>query len=815
MFRSVSSEDEGQPVPRNDIAMLYSLIGILYTSLPPERALQFWGATPLGETHGLSYMEITEMSVGKLPSFLQWAVWSTQVRDVNTTMALYDMLSGLAKGQQCSELAYNFLARGGGEVIPGSSLPSSSGSYNAGSSISWSTIFALLESWAFPASSPRTNSPPSQSLVSFGSFVASQPPAQQPPQHIAIGPKDVLLAQSFLRLLSTVATCSVAVRLAISSNTQFRAIPTLVSLVPLGIPLELKGAIFDALTAFCEPGAGVAGVDVCKTVWTLMERVEVINVRAPVSGRMIGGGAVLPPVKGVEVELDEVEAVYKLYPATIPFLNLLSALLHTPKRLTPRSLLADAEPLNTIPESLGQPYRLPGIGPYVGFVVDNVFAGLPRREYARHSERWRMNDLCLKFVERALAGWEIEGLVRWSEDGSLRRETVVPLLIHPGYEVLSRLLTNSPLQSTILSYIVDGIEGFERGLPSEEPYFLLTIIRVLRIIHRVLEIQDVFLDVLVPLLSEFDSAPLVGSVHPRSFYTRFDQALTYGTKYIPAIAAYVVYPAYPELVVLAVKIVSQISSSTAVTSLLTVIERSPDSERILSGFRQLLDVESLDDIDAAESAAEQMTGAGAADRETQEPFDQAIRVAILDLLICNTERRATYPNIGHFLLFGGAESEYQIQDPHAINARRTSEACQELKAKGKDRDRQRRATIHTEPLFNVLPALSERCYRVIHQLCVHPRTSDATMRYLRTRENFFARHLAVIPSKVPEALQEPFIEVMYHDGSRILTNVATLRAFSRLALSNIGPRGAGSTRLDEQGSSQGCARDLADPVRDG
>ena len=792
MFRSsapASGENEGQPTPRNDIAMLYSLIGILYASLPPERALQFWGATPLGETRGLSYMEVAEISAGKLPSFLQWAVWSTQVRDVNMTMALYDMLSGLAKGQQCSELAYNFLARGGGEVVPGSSLPSPTGSYNAGPSISWSTIFALLESWASPAPSPRTTHPPQQSLTAtfggFGSLAASQPPhlpTQQPPQHIPIGPKDVLLAQSFLRLLCTVTTGSVAVRLAISSNTQFRAIPTLVSLVPLGIPLELKGTIFDALAAFCEPGAGVAGVDVCKSMWTLMERVEVINVRSSISG----AGAVLPPVKGVEVELDEVEAVYKLYPATIPFLNLLSTLLHTPKRLSPRSLLADAEPLNTIPESLGQPYRLPGIGPYINFVVDNVFAGLPRREYAQHSERWRMNDLCLKFVERALAGWEIENLVRGNEDGKLKREIVIPLLIHPGFEVLTRLLTNSPLQNTILSYIVDGIEGFEREFPSEEPFFLLTIIRVLRIIHRVLEIQDVFLDVLVPVLSEFDSAPFVGNVHSRSFYTRFDQALTYGTKYVPAIAAYVVYSAYPELVLLAVKIISQLSSSTSVTSLLTLIERSADSERILGGFRQLLDVESLEDVDAAETLAEQTTGAGAADRETQEPLDQAIRIAILDLLINNTERGTGYPNIGHFLLFGGAEGEHQIQDPHAIGARRTcahvildlvNVGVPRMRSKGKDRERQRKAVMHAEPLFNILPALSERCYRIIYQLCVHPSTSDTTMRYLHTREDFFVRHLAVIPSKVPEVSQEPFIGVMYRDGSRVLTSVSTLRAF--------------------------------------
>ncbi|KIJ60466.1 hypothetical protein HYDPIDRAFT_98637 [Hydnomerulius pinastri MD-312] len=797
MFRSTATsggEPEGQTPPRNDIAMLYSLIGILYSSLPPERALQFWGATPHGEAHHLSYMEITEMSSGKLPSFLQWAVWSTQVRDVNMTMALYDMLAGLAKGQQCSELAYNFLARGGGEVIPGSSLPaaSSSSHFNAGPTVSWTMIFALLESWAIPAPNPRANQPPQQSLTSsfggFGSLAQTQPaPAQQQqaPHTVPLGPKDVLLAQSFLRLLSVVVSSSPPVRLAISSSPSFRAVPTLVSLIPLGIPLELKGAIFDALAAFCEPGAGGAGVEVCRSVWTLMERLEVINVRGGGSGP--GGRGGMMPVKGVEVELDEVEAVYRLYPSTVPFLNLLSTLLHTPKRLTPRSLLSDAESLNTIPESLGQPYRLPGIGPYISFVVDNVFAGLPRREYARPSERWLMNDLCLKFIERALAGWELESLVQNTSEGGghLKRETLIPLLIHPGFDVLSRLLTPSPLQSSLLSYVVDGIAGFDSSLPTDEPSFLSTIIRVLRVVHRVLEIQDIFLDVLVPLLSEFESAPFVGAVHSRSYYTRFDEALGYGgNKYVPAIAAYVCYPSYPELVLLSVKIMTQLSASGSITSLITLIERSPDSERILSGFRHLLEVESLEDVESAEANAERVTGAGAPDRETQEPLDQAIRLAILDLLVQTTERGKAYPNIGHFLLFGGTENEHQIQDPHAMGAQRTcAHVILDLvnagvpRIRGKGKERERKVAMQAEPLFNVLPALSERCYRIIHQLCVHPRTSEPTMRYLRTREDFFARHLAAIPSKVPEVAEEPFIEVLYHDGSRVLTSVSTLRAF--------------------------------------
>jgi nuclear pore complex protein Nup205 len=142
---------------------------------------------------------------------------------------------------------------------------------------------------------------------------------------------------------------------------------------------------------------------------------------------------VLHPVKGVEVELDEVEAIHKLYPATIPFLNLLSTLIHTPKRLSLKDLITDSEPLNTIPDALGQPYRLPGIGPYISFGIDNVFANIPRREYRRPSDRWQMNDLCLSFVERVLASYDLELLVSSGEDVVLKREAIVPLLVHPGY----------------------------------------------------------------------------------------------------------------------------------------------------------------------------------------------------------------------------------------------------------------------------------------------------------------------------------------------------------------------------------------------
>ena len=82
-------------------------------------------------------------------------------------------------------------------------------------------------------------------------------------------------------------------------------------------------------------------------------------------------------------------------------------------------------------------------------------------------------------------------------------------MTHPGFSILQRILTTSPFQASLLVYLIDGIQGFDQNFDDNEPLFRSTssaIIGVLRIIHRVLEVQDVFLDVLVPLLAEIPTA---------------------------------------------------------------------------------------------------------------------------------------------------------------------------------------------------------------------------------------------------------------------------------------------------------------------
>lgn len=772
------ADTEKTGTPRNDIAFMFSFIGLLYSALPPDYALPYWGSISVTGRR-IIHSEHQESNANKLPSFLQWAVWSTQPRDFDMLTALFDMLSGLAKGQQCSELAYNFLVRGSGENLSGAAPSTSTTPIVTGPAVSWSAMFALLESWVASGSNSRPNQPTILPLGSqFGPTHTdgwqSQPQPAQAPPRLALTPQDVLVAQSFLRLLSVVADNSFAARLSISGHARFRAIPTLVALVPLNIPLELKGTIFDTLAAFCTPAEGLEESEICKSIWTLMERLEVINVRGT-----SGLGAAVSPVKGVEVELEEVESAFKIYPATMAFLRLLSTLVHVPKDLFWRDGVPQ-EPSGNIPDNLGNPYRTPGVSPYTYFVIDNVFLNISRREYLNPSDRWQTNDLCLSFIERCLAGFNLDFLA--ANDIQLTKDTVKQLIIHPGYDIMTRLLTQSPLQSSILNYLVEGVDGFDKGLAEEEPFFRSTIIRVLRVLERVLQLQDLFLDVLVPIVAEL---PVSTGVHRSvSSFVRFDQALLFSPDYVPAALAYVAYPAHHEAVFLSVKILSLLITPSTTKQLAVLVDRSSDSLRILDGFAHVLDAETLVDPEDAEIVASKVAGAGAPDPgEFPDELTQAARMAILDLFIEKTAAHQSFPNIAHFILFGRIDPDH-IQDSRALGARRSCiHSLLDLLNAGIPRlqkDSNAEYTGSQGTLFSTAPLLAERCYRVIYHLCKHPRTSDYTTRYLRFQEDFFLRHLASVPPKPLSSSREPFIEVLYSDGSRVATSVSLLCSFLRL-----------------------------------
>ncbi len=178
--------------PRNDIATLFQLVGQLYTLLPEDTAIQFWGGVPNKEAP--AHYEIIESERGKLPSFLRWAI---EVREPELIISVFEMLAGLATGVACSECAYNFMATGAMDVVHGGGTGMMS-RYEIAAAFTWGSIFGELESWAALGSNHRSGH------------------GATPPQ-LPIAPGDVLLGLSFLKVLTAVATYSVQARVAIFS----------------------------------------------------------------------------------------------------------------------------------------------------------------------------------------------------------------------------------------------------------------------------------------------------------------------------------------------------------------------------------------------------------------------------------------------------------------------------------------------------------------------------------------------------------------------------------------------------------------------
>ncbi|KAG8893743.1 hypothetical protein FRC01_013379, partial [Tulasnella sp. 417] len=174
-------------------------------------------------------------------------------------------------------------------------------------------------------------------------------------------------------------------------------------------------------------------------------------------------------------------------------------------------------------------------------------------------------------------------------------------------------------------------------------------------------------------------------------------------------------------------------------------------------------------------------------------LSNALRSSVMSLLLQNTLPGRPAPNLAHLLLgfpLRVAPSEMTIQDPEALGSSRSClHTILDLVNVGVPRltSPSQRADEQVEngfpPLFERNPVFAEQCYRLIYQLSVHDFTCTPTVRYLRTREDFFARHLAALPAKasLPQAIAETSGGVaVYGDQSRVPATSKALSAFLRL-----------------------------------
>ncbi|CAG8656069.1 15593_t:CDS:2, partial [Acaulospora colombiana] len=751
------------PAQRSDIASLFRLVGVLYDALPAESALKFWTLQP-SKTRQIDSVN------SRLPSFVRWA---TESRGEVMVPAVYDMLAGLAKGTSCSEHAYNYLSTGG---VSAGTLVGMQASFGGGA-FSWSTLFGSLGFYSESLPNPRS---------------IQQYRQQGPLPEIRVEEANLLV--SFLKLLKVVALWSVPARLALAEHGQYRAVPAMLQLATCRIPLELKGAIYDAVAAFCSPGGGPTGSAICRNTWLMLEQLQVLDTQSVPTG--VGSS------HGIKFELLEVEMTNKVYPCTSSFIRLMNSLIHTPKDLSLKQTLFGSQGGQTVPDTLGAPQRTLPLIPYISFIIDDVLF-LGEEHFKTEAERWSLKDMCLQFLEKSLASYELEALPATLQNVAAQGPLIIrPWLAHPGFEILNRLFSESRLRALLNDFIADGPNKLERSAIKTR-YFESCMRRIIRIIHRTLDIQSYFLDMLVPTIQSFDFTSILPNFVPGQLIS-LDRHFLFNHVLVERVALLVTLRDQ-EMQLLAIRILGMLALSPHFTvmdqqasrtarklnRLAVIIQNSDDSVRINEGFAELLandfaESENLDEMEAH-------IGAGTPDRDEEEdevPFTYLIRLEIANLLLKNTEKGRPAPNLAHLILgfdvTTASKNELTMQDPNALNSSRSCfHVITELLSEGipfldPSRKRREERLLKRTPLYCKAPLLAERFHRLVYQLCSHDLTSKPTARYLRTREDYFARNLSALPIRAPELPFDAEGIASYSDGMSVDSNCRSLTSFLRM-----------------------------------
>lgn len=773
--------DSQPPAPRHDLEAFFLLVATIYRN-NDDAGLRFWESESLDPNTNALVLDPTNT---RLAAFLRWG---SECRPPAMMRAFYEMIASLASGAQCATYAYEFLSLG--SALDGSGAPSSN--------CSWAALFGALEFYI-------NNLPDRPLEVDANSEGLNEIP-----------PEEVPLLRAFVHLLRQVVAYSDVARATLHDNQRHKPVATLFALTTRSVPIDLKASLLSAIEAFARPG-GAFAVDVARKTWLALEQSQILPTWSLASlkqtNRMHRPDEL---VGGILTELEEVEAPNHVFPESTAFVRLLSSLVHVRTSSDPLRRSVDLE-THAIPDNLGAPNRPAGLEPYVSFVVEDVLLKAGSREYADPRERWQVTDACLAFVEKCLAAFDLGPFLAWATNGGRPTSgSVSPLHLvaqHPGFDVLTRILSGSALLETILTIVTAGYDSIRNNL-AKTSLFTRCMVRCLRIIRRVLDVQTAFLEVVLPALSDSGMRLSADNLARLKALSPIDQSFLYHSEVVVQIALLVACEEDDEIALLAVGILRTVADSpyfdvqqrfpdqsrTKLNRLVGLLQASPETLRIQEAFIGRLE----EDLPESELEAPEWTqpiGDAEVERmkiEDPAAFRRAMKTAVLDLFLAGTRPDRSAPNVSHLLLgfdLRARPDEMEIEDPEAADtARTTLHVVLELLAQNVSRDDAdaqvclpgSSCPLIESPLIASLnqqtsilvrhPALASRCYRLVRQLCMQPFTSAVMSRYVRNREQYFLRQSLALPFAMPSASSGALGHVQYADGKEILTSCPAISA---------------------------------------
>ncbi|KAI1860218.1 hypothetical protein JX265_010142 [Neoarthrinium moseri] len=483
----------------------------------PEAADAFWG-DPESNLFG----------------FLQWA---SRRASTPLVSAFCEMLQSLSEDAESATAAHEFLLDDGLHA---------SGKMRKTLSLTWPQIFKELE--FFTKKIRDKPAAPQAQAFKGGRFNDEQAESE---------PESAMMLECYLRLMSKLATQSDVARSFLLERQKPSLLNLIFELISSPVPPRLRACAFNAVRALLSRKT----LDQSLLVWEYLETCLGGFFKAPNTNRAGANPQPQPPSDYMESLFAEMSPRFEEASAFVQLLTALSAL--------PEGY----EPLNdTLPfsETLGASSRIrPGLEPYIDYSLGHIF-GVRSQDAQDAGQQRVLRYSCLEFALTCLCTFN-EDLIIFANETNISvdsaiapRDLATYVALHPFARIMEWMFDSHFIKSLLNTIHQEPIEV--GGAAPDSP-LILSILRAIELLAKVLDFQATYLDLVRPLVKP-QSRPQSRSVFlpaPNSAYGTVEDGIMTSLDIIADLGNYCGI-GHADLTLASLKLLEKISTSSRIIS---------------------------------------------------------------------------------------------------------------------------------------------------------------------------------------------------------------------------------------------------------
>lgn len=542
-----------------------------------------------------------------LAGFLQWA---SRRASTPLVSAFCEMLQSISDNDTCASSAHAFLLDEG---------HTASGKMRRTHSLTWSQIFKELEYFTSKLQRPTTGQ-------SRG-YRSGKPTSEQAEAE----PESAMMLECYLRLITKLTSQSEAVRIyLLRGEVNVAEVFYQLVNVPGHQHARLRSSAFYGLRALMSRKTQSE----CYIMWTMLDDWA---TKAPAQTRQPATPNKHTPAVIMRNKLADLARSFEEANALVQLLNSLI------------SPVSNSSPLNDalpFPEELGAQNRMPGVDPYVDYVFGTVFA--ETASPLQNSTQMRMLRLsCLEFALLCLDNFN-EDLIFLGYDAGISVDSLISttdlttyVKLHPFARVMEWMLNSramAALFATINPKDTEEVTHIASATPDSPT--ILSILRAIEVITKVLEMESTYTNVVRPLVKD---QPNKKAVTPAGYLSMEDGIMSHITLVVH-LGRYCGM-GHPDLTLACLKLLERISSSLRIASAWSPghVGQTHRNKAIVA-LEQMGDAETISGTFIAE-----LTEPLDISRREESP-NYLIKVYILDFLFACLQATPNQPTIAHQLL---------------------------------------------------------------------------------------------------------------------------------------------------------------------